>query len=136
MELSSISLYNFRSYTKQTFEFSDTVTLITGANGVGKTNLLEAVYVLMMGKSFRDADDGLTRFDEAWWRIKGVVDEIERELRYQPDKVPHKELYVGGVSKGRFTRKYQVPIVLFEPDDLLMVHGQPSMRRGYIDQLL
>ena len=53
MNISSISLQNFRNYSKKEFEFSDKTTLIVGPNASGKTNLLEAIYLLATAKSFR-----------------------------------------------------------------------------------
>lgn len=136
MRLDSIRLKNFRSYEDQTFDFTDDVTVVTGKNGTGKTNLLEAIYVLYAGKSFRDGDDDLVKHDEEWWRVDGVLDGRDRQLRYQPNQPRPKQLIVEGQSKGRFTYKNQLPVVLFEPDDLLMVHGTPGARRSYLDSLL
>lgn len=136
MRLDSIRLNNFRSYKEQGFDFTDDVTVVTGKNGTGKTNLLEAIYVLYAGKSFRDGDDDLVKHDEEWWRVDGVLDGQDRQLRYQPNQPRPKQLIVEGQSKGRFTYKNQLPFVLFEPDDLLMVHGTPSVRRSYVDGLL
>lgn len=136
MKLRKVTLNNFRSYEENSFEFSPDVTVITGQNGVGKTNILEAIYVLLQGKSFRDADDQLLRYDSEWWKVNGVFDDFERELRYQPLQQRSKQLFVDGTQKGRFTYKHQVPVVLFEPDHLLLVHGSPSLRRAYLDTLL
>lgn len=136
MILNEISLYNFRSYKERKFEFSPSVNIITGPNGIGKTNLLEAVYVLMQGKSFRDNDEDLVNYGESWWRIVGQIDENERELRFEQQQNPAKQIVANGADKKRFTYKQQLPTVLFEPDDLLMVHAVPSARRRYIDDLL
>lgn len=114
--------------------------MIIGKNGVGKTNLLEAIYTLYSGKSFRDSDEELLQFGESWWKItvqlSDVTGDTTRELRYQPSQPSPKQLYVDGTPKGRFTYRLQLPLVLFEPDDLLMIHASPSVRRQYIDALL
>lgn len=136
MLLHRLSLHNFRSYEAREFAFSPQVSMIVGRNGVGKTNILEAIHVLMQGKSFRDSDEQLVRHDEAWWKIAGVVDEGEREVRYRLGEPSPKQLFVDGVSRGRFTYRHQLPIVLFEPDDLFMVHASPGARRRYLDALL
>lgn len=136
MMLQRVRLTNFRSYDEHEFEFSPDVTVISGRNGVGKTNILEAIYVLMQGKSFRDSDDLLVRHEADWWKIEGTFESSERELRYQLGKTSPKQLYVDGVSKGRFTYKHQLPVVLFEPDNLALLHGSPSARRAYLDGLL
>lgn len=135
MRLTSLHLHQFRSHVDAQFTFDLNVTSIIGPNGSGKTNILEAIYTLMMGKSFRDGDDELITYDEDWYRIEGVIDETNRELRYQPSN-KGKQLLIDGASKGRFTYRQQLPVVLFEPDDLLMIHGSPSARRKYLDDLL
>lgn len=136
MKLSEITLRNFRSYTERQFVFSDDVTIITGRNGAGKTNLLEAIYLLFMGRSFRDADNDLIKHDENWFRVSGVVGDHHREIRYQPDQQVRKSIIVDDQPAKRFTYHHQLPVVLFEPDDMLMVHGSPSLRRGYLDDIL
>lgn len=136
MKLNQVTLHNFRSYEESSFEFSPEVTVITGQNGIGKTNILEAVYILLQGKSFRDSDDKLLRYDTDWWKVRGVFDDFERELRYQPVQQRSKQLYIDGTQKGRFTYKHQIPVVLFEPDHLLLLHGSPTLRRAYLDTLL
>lgn len=115
--------------------FDSEVTAIIGPNGSGKTNILEAIYTLCMGKSFRDSDDDMITYEQEWCRIEGVIDSVNRELRYQPSN-KGKQLLVDGATKGRFTYRQQLPVVLFEPDDLLMIHGSPSARRKYLDDLL
>lgn len=136
MIIKRIALYNFRSYDEREFEFSDTVTMIVGLNGIGKTNILEAVYTLFQGKSFRDGDEQLTQYDQEWWKLVGSVDDVERELRYQLGQTSPKQIHINGVAKGRFAYKQQLPVVLFEPDDLMMIHGSPGMRRKYLDGVL
>ncbi len=135
MYISRLHLHQFRSHEDTLFEFDPTVTAITGPNGSGKTNILEAIYTLLMGKSFRDGDDDLITYEQDWYRIESSIDGVDRELRYQPSN-KGKQLIVDGASKGRFTYRQQLPVVLFEPDDLLMIHGSPSARRKYIDELL
>lgn len=135
MQLSRLHLHQFRSHTDREFVFDPRLTAIIGPNGSGKTNILEAIYTLCMGKSFRDADDELISYSHDWYRIEGEVDGAQRELRYQPSN-KGKQLLIEGAVKGRFNYRQQLPVVLFEPDDLLMIHASPSSRRKYIDELL
>lgn len=136
MTIQQIELHHFRSYSERRFELSPNVTMIIGKNGAGKTNLLEAIYTLYGGKSFRDSDEELLQFGENWWKITGKLGDTNRELRYQATQPSPKQLYIDGTSKGRFTYRHQLPMVLFEPDDLLMIHASPAKRRLYIDTLL
>ncbi|MEO5690994.1 MAG: DNA replication and repair protein RecF [Candidatus Saccharimonadales bacterium] len=133
MSISTIRLQQFRNYQDRTFEFSPGVTVITGNNGIGKTNILEALYIASLGKSFRDPDDLLTMHDQSWWRIEAHVDDTVRDVRY---KDASKTITINDKSYKRLSPQVALPVVLFEPDHLMLVHGSPSMRRSYIDKQL
>lgn len=133
MYLSRIELHQFRSHHDEVFQFDPGVTIITGPNGSGKTNLLEAIYVLATGSSFRDSDEDLAEYDKEWWKIYGVIDDAPREIRYQSRS---KTLTHRDTVRRRLTSNTRLPIVLFEPDDLLIIHGSPARRRRYIDKLI
>lgn len=135
MYLSKLTLRQFRSYDQAEFEFDEKLTLITGDNGSGKTNLLEAIYVLLQGGSFRVSDRELTKYDTDWWRVDGCINSDPRQIRYQTDHKPPKHLVEKQTTK-RFTYKDRLPVVLFEPNDLLLLHGSPSRRRDAIDLML
>lgn len=136
MALERITLNNFRSYEQRSFDLSRGVTVITGKNGAGKTNILEAIYVLLAGKSFRDGDELLTSYGHDWWRIVGEYSAEQREMRYRAAQTPKKQVVVQGHEPKRFTYQHQLPVVLFEPDHMLLVHGTPRLRRDYFDAIL
>jgi DNA replication and repair protein RecF len=135
--IDSLALHQFRSHGASRYHFHPQITLITGPNGSGKTSILEAIYLLGTGRSFKASDQELVAFGEQWWRVGATVNGGEREIRYDMSgEKPKKEILIEGTKKGRFTRTYFVPMVLFDPDDLLLVHGSPSRRRRYVDVLL
>jgi DNA replication and repair protein RecF len=163
MRINSITLNNFRSHIESRFDFGRNVTVISGPNGSGKTSILEAIYILMRGKSFRDNDSSLTQFNKDFWRVTGSFNKAEldseaseeaannRDVRYIASKVNNnqdtrnsleqsqkssKQFLLNNTKKSRLTSKYTLPVVLFEPDDLLLIHGSPSRRRKHIDQLI
>jgi DNA replication and repair protein RecF len=134
MALSKVELQNFRSYEKSVFDFSPTVTIITGPNGSGKTNILEAVYVLARGTSFRGTDDNLLQFEAPWWRIEAHVGDGKRSITYNPHSVTaKKQTIINSVKKQRMPANQKLPLVLFEPNDLRLLSGSPTRRRSYID---
>ena len=135
MNISRITLRQFRSYEEDTFLFDPKLTLVTGKNGIGKTNLLEAVYMLLSGGSFRVADKDLLMHERNWMRIDGVIDGSSRQVRYQLAHRPPKQLLEHGTTT-RFMHRHRLPVVLFDPDDLLLVHGSPSRRRSSLDLML
>lgn len=140
MSFQSITLYNFRSYKEASFEFSDNVNIIIGPNAVGKTNLLEAVYVSSLGKGFRSKQDSdLISKGEKWSKIDAIVDQQERLVVFDKSSqtVRLKKKYVfGGNEKKRLSFDDTIPLVLFQPDDLRLVGGSPGRRREYIDNFL
>lgn len=135
MVISSIRLQNFRSYTDYKVDFDDHITLITGKNGTGKTNLLEAIYVLLQGGSFRASDKDLVQYSKNWWRIDGLIEDHPRQVRFETSKKPAKQIVMNEVTK-RFTYAHKLPVVLFEPNDMLFISGSPSRRRDTIDSMI
>ena len=74
MFLKSLYLQSFRSFKKKKFEFSSKTTLIIGPNASGKTNILEAIYLLATGKSFRASKEmEMIKYDQEISRISGLI---------------------------------------------------------------
>ena len=67
--ISDLRLQQFRSYTDTSFNFGDGVNIIVGPNGSGKTNLLEAILVVVHGGSYRVSDAELLQFGMSWFRL-------------------------------------------------------------------
>lgn len=139
MSLQSLTAHNFRSYKEASFEFSAGVNIIIGPNAVGKTNLLEAVYVACLGKGFRGKQDSdLLSSGSDWARIDANFESSERSvLLKKPDGGRlQKKFIFGGNQKSRLVFDDLQPLVLFQPDDLRLVGGGPERRRAYLDSLL
>lgn len=136
MKLESIKLKNFRNYDQLSLEFHETVNVFLGENAQGKTNVLEAIYVLAMAKSHRTSNDKeLIKWDEDYGKIEGRLNkrngqvplEIVFSKKGKKVKVNHLEQrklsqYVGACN-----------VVMFAPEDLNLVKGSPSGRRRFID---
>lgn len=139
MILRQLSLQNFRSYTKSEFAFNTKTTLIVGPNTSGKTNLIEAISLLALGKSFRtDKDFQIILFEENVCRVKGEVGEtdstyLEVVMSLEPQS---KKYLVNKVLKRRSDFASHLPIVLFFPSDLDIVVGSPGLRRNFLDFVL
>jgi DNA replication and repair protein RecF len=134
----SLTLINFRSYREYSVEFAAGVNIIVGPNGSGKTNLLEALYVLSHGSSFRATDRDMIKHDESWFRLEGAYDDLQRVMTCQVGSSGQieKQFTVDGVKKARLTHNQRLPVVLFEPDHLRLLRESPSHRREYLDTLL
>ncbi len=127
----SISLQKFRSYEKRTFEFGSK-TLIVGENGSGKSNLMEAIYLLAIGKSFRAGrEDEMLAYGESFFRVVGEIREIG-EIRIEMVE-NRKRFLVNGVPRRQIDFVGNLRAVLFCPQDMELVTGSPGGRRRYLD---
>ena len=138
--LKSISLQNFRSYEKSEFSF-DNITLIVGPNTTGKTNLIESIFLLSTGKSFRtDKDVQMLKFTKELARVKGKADDEELEVLITNGQVNGKSQYkkflVNGVAKRRVDFAGHLLTVLFSPQDLDIIIDSPGLRRNFLDEVL
>jgi DNA replication and repair protein RecF len=147
--ISDIRLQHFRSYSDETFEFTPAVNIIVGANGSGKTNLLEAILVIARGTSYRAKDHELIQHDQPWARLDGHInggsdtndssDTSLRTLKIVQDELSskaHKTYEIEGRSYRRLVPSKTLPVVIFEPNHLYMLTGSPELRRSYLDDLL
>lgn len=138
MVISSLSVQNVRSHEIKRVELSDTVTVITGKNGVGKTTLLEAIYIALQGSSFKGTDKDIIRHDTPWYRIDLTLnDDSQRTVTFDPSKTSGKKRFiVDEKTTYRLMPRFKYPVVLFEPEDLRLLHGSPARRRQFIDHFI
>jgi DNA replication and repair protein RecF len=135
--INSIRLQNFRSYTDESFEFEPEVNIIVGPNGSGKTNLLEAILAVATGSSYRVDDEELIQFDKPWARLDADAFGSNRSIKIIKENSRVKKSYVFDDKEYKLlNRQHILPVVLFEPDHLQLLHGQPEQRRIYLDNLL
>lgn len=146
MLIKSLQLQNFRSYKIKNFKFTTGTTLVVGANASGKTNLLEAIYLLATGKSFRaQVEQEMISYGEELARVKAEIksEEETNELeiilttgQVQKERTRKKQYLFNGVSKRQMDFIGYLDCVLFGPEDLEIVVDSPSTRRNYLDSVL
>lgn len=136
--IKTIHVKHIRSHTEYTVEFSPEVTILTGANGSGKTSLLEAVYVSLQGTSFRGSDSDILQKDSPWWKIDVILDDQQnRTIKFDPEKTTgRKQFVIDSKTTARIPAKLKHPVVLFDPEDLRLLHGSPARRRQFIDRFI
>jgi DNA replication and repair protein RecF len=134
----TLHVKHIRSHTEYSIEFSPEVTIITGANGSGKTSLLEAVYLSLQGTSFRGSDKDMLQKESPWWKIDSILDDQQiRTIKFDPEKVTsRKQFVIDGKTTARIPAKLKHPVVLFDPEDLRLLHGSPARRRQFIDRFI
>ena len=140
MHIEKIELINFRNYNNLELEFSKNVNLILGKNAQGKTNLLEAVYLTAIGRSFRTSKDlDLVKFNEnnaivkVWAEKELNNTTVERKSEKSSEKFIKKDRK--NVTKTSQLLK-NILIVIFSPEDLKIVKDEPEKRRKFIDREL
>ncbi|MDI3196171.1 DNA replication/repair protein RecF [Pseudarthrobacter sp. AL07] len=140
MYLEHLSLTDFRSYAQVDLPLEPGVTVLVGANGIGKTNLMEAIGYLATLSSHRVSSDApLLRFgtDRALVRA--------RLVRGEQTTVLELEINASRANRGRINRSNPVrardllgicQTVIFAPEDLALIKGDPANRRRFLDELL
>jgi DNA replication and repair protein recF len=139
MILKTLRVQNFRTHSDFILEIGEKSTLISGANGSGKTSLLEAIYFALQGTSFRSSDKEILRNDgSSWFRIdlKDSKDSLRTIIFNNAVQKSKKQFLVNGNKKARLSANLRIPVVLFEPDDLQLLSGSPTRRRNFLDYFL
>lgn len=129
--INDLALTNFRNYPERHFEFSAQNVLL-GPNGVGKTNVLEAIHLLSLTTSWRtERDTEVVRWETPFTRVVSGVHELVIQAS------PYlKRLRIDGVGKRTGEVIGRLPTVLFQPDDMQLLYGSPSYRRHYLDRVI
>ncbi len=137
MVITSLQLTGFRSYLDAEFEFGDGVNIVVGPNASGKTNLLEALLVTCLGKSYRAETADLVNNESNLARIQSTYKDGDRVITIEKhDGHSVRRLLVNGSEHARWRRDDTLPVVLFEPQHMMLVNGSPSSRRAYLDGIL
>lgn len=141
MYIKDIHIKNFRNYKDTKLEFNKNLNLFLGKNAQGKTNLLESIYIMGLGKSFRtNKDQEMIAFGENNSKvISNVIDEnFNRETEIEIDfNNEGKLIKVNGLKLQRTIDLLEnVYIVVFSPDDLKIVKEGPENRRKFLDREL
>ncbi len=147
MFLKNFNLTNFRNYSQLELEFDTRPTIFVGNNAAGKSNILEAVYLLSTTKSQRvENEDELIKEGEEFLKVEGfTTDDLmaggDTELLVIINKPTsevsfRKKVLVNGISRRTVDFIGNLPAVIFYPSDINMVTGPPSLRRWHLDLAL
>ncbi len=154
MQLKRLKLQHFRTYESLDLHLSPGVTILHGPNAAGKTNVLEAIFVLATTKSFRTRtdreliswdghDEGMQRYtrlegdaEANGGPIRVDVSIVEQGPRGPVESSVRKQFKLNGRAKRAADVVGAIEAVLFSPDDTALVTGSPSGRRRYMDLML
>jgi DNA replication and repair protein RecF len=144
MRIDKLKLANFRNHSKREFGFGDppsleasvghSRTVMVGKNGSGKSNILEAIYLLATGKSFRaDKDNEMITYGEELAVVSCQLSANLESINLQVALNNIKHFEVNGVPRRMIDFAGRLKAVMFGPADMEIVTGSPSVRRKYLD---
>jgi DNA replication and repair protein RecF len=134
--IQELKLKNYRNYDQLDIHFDQNVNVILGENAQGKTNVMEAIYVLAMAKSHRTTNDkDLIRWDQEYAKIEGRIVKrngpLALELVISKKGKKAKQNHIEQQKLSQYVGSMNV--VMFAPEDLNLVKGSPQIRRRFID---
>lgn len=139
MFLSNLTLKNFRSYSFASVTFDSKVNLLQGENAQGKTNLLEALYLLSTGRSFRTRSlQELVKEGERSFSLEAtfIRDEVTQTLHLHFDGMSRALLHNSTSYTSFIPLLGLLPHILYAPEDISLLMGAPQERRRFLDLLI
>lgn len=134
--IKNLRLQNFRNYEHEIVQFMPGINILIGDNGQGKTNVIEGIYYLLTGKSYRvQREQELLRWEQSEFHLYGDFlmnhHKVSLESHYKDKR---KMVKINQVSCQRLSDFVgTINVIFFSPDDLVMIKGGPSERRRFLD---
>lgn len=137
MKIKSLKLLYFRNYLSTNIEVHPSLNVLVGNNANGKTNIIESIFCLALGKSYRTKSDSeCIMFGETATAMSCVVSKNNKNLDIMLGiNNKGKSAKIAGVKKTKLTDFVgELNVVLFSPEDLQIVKGSPALRREFINR--
>lgn len=138
MNITKIKLENFRNYTNQEISFNKGINVIYGDNAQGKTNILEAIFLCSMGKSFRtNKDKELIKLSEDFAKINIEYEKSDRKGKIEYIISNKKIISINGVKIKKLSELLgNINSIIFSPDDMEILKDGPQKRRKFLNMLI
>lgn len=137
MKITKLCLNNFRNYTNTTVEFDDGVNFVVGKNAQGKTNLLESLYLMSVGKSPKNSKEKqLIKFeqDKAKIEVDFKTNAGNKTITMFLDKANKKAIKINSLNILKLTELVGIlSVVYFSPDEMKLIKEVPEDRRNFLD---
>jgi DNA replication and repair protein RecF len=138
LKLRQVEARNFRNITQLDYHPGSGLNILLGDNAQGKTNILESIYVLSTGSSFRTGQDkNMIQYEKEAFILRGRYNyndrDIESILSYS---LKEGKRFAVNSKKTTFNHSDRLRVVLFTPDDLYLIKGSPGKRRQFLDFVL
>ena len=138
MQIKRIKLNNFRNYEDQEIKLGKGINIFFGDNAQGKTNILEAVYLCAIGKSFRaKKDNELIKINKESSNIEIEFEKKDREGKVKIQINDKKQLYINDIKQSKLSEILgNINIVMFSPEDIDILKSGPSKRRKFLNVMI
>ena len=140
MFLKQLSLINFKNYASFEAGFSEKINCFVGNNGMGKTNLLDAIYYLSFCKSFFNSIDSQNiKHNEGFFVLQGSFNKFGEEIEvYCGIKRNQKKIFKKNKKEYERLSDHigQFPLVMISPDDAELINGSSEIRRKFLDSII
>ena len=138
MWISNVKIKNFRNYNEQKIKLQSNVNVFYGENAQGKTNIIEAIFLCSMGKSFRAKQDKeMIKLNTQNAIVEIEFHKIDREGKIKIQLGNKKIIYVNGIKIKKLSELLgNLNVVMFNPDDINILKGGPQNRRRFLDIMI
>ena len=138
MYIEKVILNNFRNYEEQIVEFNKNINVIYGDNAQGKTNIIEAIFLCSMGRSFRtNKDKEMILLNESQANIEIEFEKSDRSGKIKIELAGKKNVSINGIKIKKLSELLgNINIVIFTPDDINILKGGPQNRRRFLDIMI
>ncbi|OGD57081.1 hypothetical protein A2V71_02265 [Candidatus Berkelbacteria bacterium RBG_13_40_8] len=136
MSIKHLALTNFRNYEKYAVDFNR-INIFIGPNGIGKTNILEAIWFLASGRTWRtNHDDEVIEWGKDFAKISAQITRDSKNIVLELILQDKKTFKINSVKKHLIEILGRLPAVIFSPEAIQMIDGAPALRRRFLDILL
>ena len=138
MWINKIKINNFRNYEQEEIVFNKNINLFFGENAQGKTNILEAIFLSSMGKSFRaKKDKEMIRLGCDRAEVFVEFQKLDREGSIKIELLNKKNIFFNGIKIKKLSELLgNINMVIFTPDDINILKGSPQNRRRFLDIMI
>ena len=138
MWIKNIKIKNFRNYEKEKINLEKNINIFYGENAQGKTNIIEAIFLCSLGKSFRAKKDiEMIKLNEQNAIIEIEYEKSDRDGKIKIELGNKKNIYLNGIKIKKLSELLgNLNIVIFTPDDINILKGGPENRRKFLDIMI
>lgn len=138
MWINKVKINNFRNYNNEEIKLEKNINVFYGENAQGKTNIIEAIFLCSMGKSFRtNKDKEMINLNSQNAVVEIEYEKIDRDGKVKIELGNKKSVYINGVKIKKLSELLgNINLVIFSPDDINILKGGPQNRRKFLDIMI